>query len=258
MSSPLLSYPIVLVHGLMGYDQLVLRGWPPLATYFHNIPSALEAVGLRVLIPRLSPTGGVAQRAEELKAFLDRQAPGEKVHLFAHSMGGLDSRYMISHLDMAERVASLTTLGTPHRGTTFADWGTQRLGPAIRPFLQLFDIPSQAFDDLTRASCLRFNEATPNDPRVRYFSIAGRFQPDLLTMEWLLPYNIIADVEGPNDGLVSVDSARWGEWCDLWEANHADLINWPNPMARLRGQGRDRAQDYIALAKRLADEGVEG
>src|SRR5262249_5187529 len=38
------------------------------------------------------------------------------VHVFAHSMGGLDARYMISRLGMAKRVLSLTTIATPHRG----------------------------------------------------------------------------------------------------------------------------------------------
>jgi len=39
---------------------------------------------------------------------------GRKVHLFAHSMGGLDARHMITHLGMANRVRTLTTIGTPH------------------------------------------------------------------------------------------------------------------------------------------------
>ena len=76
-----------------------------------------------MFVPWLSPTGGVADRAQQLKDFIDRVSPAEPVHLFAHSMGGLDARYMISCLGMAQRVLTLTTLGTPHRGTAFADWG---------------------------------------------------------------------------------------------------------------------------------------
>ena len=42
------------------------------------------------------------------------------MHLIAHSMGGLDARHMIVREGMAERVASLTTVGTPHNGTPVA------------------------------------------------------------------------------------------------------------------------------------------
>ena len=40
-----------------------------------------------------------------------------KVNIIAHSLGGLDARQMLTHLGMGSRVASLTTVGTPHRGT---------------------------------------------------------------------------------------------------------------------------------------------
>src|SRR5438128_2084015 len=136
MRIPKLRSPIVLVHGFFGFDR-VRVGCLTLANYFPRIPELLRAAGNRVLIPRLCATGGIAHRAAQLKAFLDREAPREPVHLFAHSMGGLDSRYMISRLGMGGRVLSLTTLGTPHRGTAFADWGIRRLERLVKPILQL-------------------------------------------------------------------------------------------------------------------------
>src|SRR5262249_38313951 len=114
MSSPRVRAPIVLVHGLLGCDRLRLLGWP-IVDSFHHIPPAPASPGNRLLPPALTPTAAVADRAVELKSFLDAQAPGEAVHLFAYSMGGLDARSMISHLGMADRVLTLTTLGTSHR-----------------------------------------------------------------------------------------------------------------------------------------------
>src|SRR5437773_1910471 len=96
-ATPKLRAPLVLVHGLLGFNQLKLFGWT-LASYFPGIPEFLTAAGNRVLVPRVSPTGSVAERAGQLKAFLDREAPGEVVHLVAHSMGGLDARYLIACL----------------------------------------------------------------------------------------------------------------------------------------------------------------
>src|SRR6266567_1385370 len=62
MLIPKLKAPVVLVHGLMGYDRLSFGRWT-FVEYFRGIREALEAAGNRVLVPRLSRTAGVAQRA---------------------------------------------------------------------------------------------------------------------------------------------------------------------------------------------------
>src|SRR4051812_35608663 len=102
-----LRSPIVLVHGLFGFDQFRLGSWLRVE-YFHNIPGALRQAGNRVFVARVSPTGGVPRRAEQLRDFLLQTSPDEPVHIIAHSMGGLDARYMISRLDMAGHILSLT------------------------------------------------------------------------------------------------------------------------------------------------------
>jgi triacylglycerol lipase len=252
MRIPKLRAPIVLVHGFFGFDRVRL-GCLTLANYFPHIPELLRAAGNRVLIPRLSPTAGIAERAAQLKAFLDQHSPGEPVHLFAHSMGGLDARYMISRLNMGSRVLSVTTLGTPHRGTTFADWGIRRLERLVKPVLQLLSVPTQGFYDLTTAACRAFNERAPDVPGVRYFSVAGRHDGHYLNPQWLLPYNIVLEAEGPNDGVVSVGSATYGESLDVWEGDHLHLVNWISPLGR--GPASAAAARYGPLARRLADAG---
>jgi triacylglycerol lipase len=251
MVVPNLKVPIVLVPGFCGFDQIRLGSWT-LASYFPYIPSLLRKAGNRVLIPSLSPTRGVAERAAELKAFLGREAPHEPVHIFGHSMGGLDARYMISRLGMADRVLSLTTLGTPHRGTSFADWGINRLERLVKPVLKLLGVPTQAFYDLTRARCRAFNEQVPDAPRVRYFSVVGHHRG--FSPEWALSHAIVLKEEGPNDGIVSQASARYGESVEVWEGDHLSLANWVNPLARTCGLWRDRSPSYLPLLHRLADE----
>jgi triacylglycerol lipase len=249
-----LGAPIVLVHGLFGFDRITLAGMT-VAQYFPGIPELLTSAGNRVLVPFLSPCSGVAERARQLKAFLDREAPGEAVHLVAHSMGGLDCRYMISRLDMAKRVLTLTTLGTPHRGTPFADWGIRNLERLVKPFFQLLSIPHQAFYDLTTDGCRAFNEQVPDDPRVRYFSVAGEHDGHWLRPEWLFPYSIVFNKEGPNDGVVSVASATYGERIEIWRGDHFSLVNWPNPLGGYGFAARASAARYGPLVRRLADEG---
>ena len=254
MKIPKLRSAIVLVHGLFGFDRLRVGPWT-LLSYFPGIPEAFRAAGNRVLTPCLSPSEGVVTRAAQLKDFLDREAPGETVHLIAHSMGGLDARYLISRLDMAGRVLSLTTLGTPHRGSPFADWGIRHVEPLVGPVFDLMGLSRQAFHDLTTAGCRTFNEQVADAPGVRYFSVAGQFTSNWLTPEWQLPYHIVAQAEGANDGIVSVSSARYGEDCQVWEGDHASLANrsWPTALASKRRP--DRLGLYAALLTRLADEG---
>lgn len=250
---PRLRAPIVLVHGLFGFDSLRLGPWL-IAHYFQGIPEALRAAGNRVLVAALSPTGSIADRARQLKELLDRESPHGPVHLIAHSMGGLDSRYLISHLGMAPRVLTLTTLGTPHRGTTFADWGIRRLERLLRPLFDFANLPVQAFFDLTVARCTEFNRRTPDAPGVRYFSVAGDFLLHWLMPEWQIPARILTRHEGPNDGVVSVASATWGEDCAIWDGDHLNLINWKHSWTPARRQ-KDRLENYAGLIRRLADEG---
>ena len=84
----------------------------------------------------------------------------------------------------------------------------------------------------------------PNVPGVRYFAVAGRCDRAWVGPEWLVPYSIVNEAEGPNDGVVSVASATWGEHTDLWDGDHLNLVNWPNRIARKRGMWVNLAPDY--------------
>jgi triacylglycerol lipase len=253
--TPKLDAPIVLVHGLCGYDRVTAFG-RTLKDYFPGIREKLEAAGNRVLVPRLSCTRGVVVRAEELKRFIEKRLPdGGPVHLIGHSMGGLDSRYMIARLGMADRVRSLTTVGTPHRGTAFADWGMNRFGRLLTPFFQFLGLSYQAFLDLTTTGCRRFNEAVPDAPGVRYLSVAGVCGSEWMAPMWRLPHGIVSRAEGPNDGVVSVASASWGEHTEVWEGDHLNLVNWPNRIARKRGLWEALAPDYGRIVRRIAAVG---
>ena len=257
---PKLDAPIVLVHGLFGFDHLKLLGIK-VAEYFPGIENCIKAAENRVLIPQLSFLGSVAERAAQLKDYLLRESPGQPVHILAHSMGGLDARYMISRLGMADAVLSLTTLGTPHAGSPVADLVVSRnLERLVQPVVELLDffrIPTQAFYDLTTASCRKFNEEVPNVPNVRYFSVAGKLDDIFRSPEWLPTYLFVFSSEGPNDGIVSIASAEFGEWQEIWEGDHLSLVNWFHPFAKNRTILRDPAPRYGALLRRISgkDEG---
>ncbi|KAJ2809254.1 hypothetical protein H4R20_000249 [Coemansia guatemalensis] len=116
--------PMVLCHGLYGFDVRGPERLPMLQVhYWRGIREALEAVGARVMVAKVSSTGGVRERAQQLDAQLASRLDAEKVNILGHSMGGLDARYLITHINpKSYSVASLTTVCTPHRGSPFMDW----------------------------------------------------------------------------------------------------------------------------------------
>lgn len=226
--------PVVLHHGLFGFGNL--RFGPLALRYFAGgIERAIREAGHPLILGRSHPTGSVELRARQLKATIRKQLSGVRATngrigrmiILAHSMGGLDARFMISRLGMAEHVAALVTICTPHRGSPYADWVLanlgQRLGGARLASMLRLDL--QAISDLTIEATRRFNLQTPDHPSVRYFSISADCAPRRLAPMFLHPAVIIRQQEGPNDGLVSIRSAAWGEHLETWPVDHLHAIN---------------------------------
>ena len=104
------KYPVILVHGIIAKDFSFYRA-------FRKIKDKLALNHVHVYIGNHDGIGSIENNAKQLKAQIIEILKTEKVdkiNIIAHSKGGLDSRYMISKLDMAKHVASLTTLSTPH------------------------------------------------------------------------------------------------------------------------------------------------
>jgi len=255
--------PIVLVHGILGFNQLTLGG-TRLAEYFRLIPEALRSEGHAVPAPpRLNPAGSVAERAQDLKNYLQSQGEvaGTKVHLIAHSMGGLDSRFMISKLGMADRVLSLTTIGTPHHGSPIADIVVKGTNPVVNKFIEHLGVDIKGLFDLTTSASSKFNDDVSDAPNVKYFSIGGQFEPHRIVGVPQGPlgftHEIVAKAQGNNDGLVSVASAtlQRNGWqaLDTWNVNHYRLVNWGENLAPTPLELIDNSivQKYLGLAGRL-------
>ncbi|KAJ2818817.1 hypothetical protein GGI24_004981 [Coemansia furcata] len=116
--------PMVLCHGLYGFDVRGPEKLPLLQVhYWRGIREALEGAGAKVVIAKVPGTGGVRERAHQLDSLLASRLPQEKVNIVGHSMGGLDARYLITHVNpKSYSVGTLTTVCTPHRGSPFMDW----------------------------------------------------------------------------------------------------------------------------------------
>lgn len=104
----------MLAHGYLGFSVL-----GPIH-YFNAIGPVLQAAGFtNVVFTDVPPKGSIQDRSAEMARQIKDRFGAEKVHVIAHSMGGLDARYLIAQGNA--NIASLTTLGTPFRGTLVAD-----------------------------------------------------------------------------------------------------------------------------------------
>lgn len=226
----------MLAHGLLGFSEIqIARGWLPTVQYWHGIADALRVNGVEVITASVPPSGSIEKRAEKLAEHIARLAHGKSVNIIAHSMGGLDSRYMISHLKPQNvHVRSLVTVATPHHGSAFADYVFDEIGaellPSVYRLVEGIGMETGAFDQLTqRYMRQEFNPKTPDCPDVRYFSYGAMMRRPPLLSPFRQSHRVIQGVEGPNDGLVSVQSSRWGDYKGtLVGVSHLDLINWTN------------------------------
>ncbi|KAL3703502.1 lipase 2 [Talaromyces marneffei ATCC 18224] len=184
--------------------------------------------------------------------------------------GGLDSRYMISKLRPTDfQVRSLTTIATPHRGSVIADYFMQRVDAHVTRLRKLsksidkITSEAQAFSQLTRKYLQdEFNPNVPDNDNVRYFSYGAMFQPGLFNI--FRPFHrVLEEVEGANDGLVSVASSKWGGDLGykgtLVGVSHLDLINWSNRLQWMVGELTGNKRKFNAIAfylDMLAKEGL--
>ncbi|KAI6104078.1 alpha/beta-hydrolase [Pisolithus croceorrhizus] len=273
--------PVVFCHGLLGFDYVTIG--PAIAplqvSHWRGIKEVLQDNGCEVLITCVPATSSPVDRAKVLEKTISETYPGRAVHLIGHSMGGIDCRYLITHLTQRSfSVLSLTSIVTPHRGSSFANHFLSLTGAHLPAVLALLEfLPNgggdgKAFECLTLEAMEEFNKNTPNVDDVRYFSWGAEYKPGLFDA-WKCPHSIIYAKEGPNDGFVSVRSARWGTYLGtLKDVNHLDLVGWTDgitgglglPTLNLRGMraavrgkevGFSPGRFYLGVADLLA--GVE-
>ena len=277
-------HPIVLVHGLFGFDAI-----GPV-NYWYGITPALRSGGATVYVSQESAANASEVRGEQLLAELRRlkAAHGHtRFNLIGHSHGGQTVRYVANVAP--DLVASVTTMGTPHKGSPTAD-GMQRdlaatglTGPvaaivnAFASFLSLVSgepaLPQDSLAALTSLNTpgaaafnTRFPAGAPTSAcgqgpavanGVRYYSVAGT---SVLThvldpVDGFLGLTSLYHGGSPNDGLVGRCSAHWGTVLrDDYPWNHLDLVN---QSFGLRGWFTpDPVAFYRAHANRLKNAGL--
>ncbi|TWI54845.1 triacylglycerol lipase [Pseudomonas duriflava] len=288
----LTRYPLVLVHGLLGFVRIA--GYP----YWYGITGALEAAGAQVYPVRLSGAQANEVLGEQLLQEIERictLSGAERVNLIGHSQGALSARYAAAVCP--ERVASVTSVAGPNHGSELADilqysmrTSSLRAQLAVEyvqcmaKFMAFLDrsnrCPQNALasqEALTTAGMAVFNSKYPQGlpstwggmgdaevNGVRYYSWSGiidghfsgrganRLDP---THSICLRFSQAFTREAEqNDGFVGRFSSHLGTVIRSdYPLDHLDIIN---QLAGVVGHGTDPVGLYVNHALRLKEAGL--
>lgn len=268
-------YPLLLVHG-MGFRDRKNR------CYWGRTAKLLERHGARVFFGGQDSNGSVEYNAKCVKrsllAALEKTG-AEKVNILAHSKGGLEARYLITRLGCADKVASLTTLATPHRGSVTVDrlmglvpQGVIRAG--CKPIDLWFGLLGDKNPDTYAAICAfrtadaeRFNEETPDMPGIFYqsygFIMKSAFSDGLMWFSNM----VVGCFEGANDGLLPPRAVKWTNYrgtytgIDSRGISHFDETDFRRRRLSDKSRGKrneigDIPEFYLEIVKRLKKRGL--
>jgi triacylglycerol lipase len=267
------QYPIVLAHG-MGASAEILG----IVDYWWGIPGALRDEGAKVYITSVNGMDSTRNKANSFKTqFLQIKAVtgAAKLNIIGHSHGTIYTRDAITNLGLAGAVASHTSIAGPHRGSAVADvvigivpnsmeWLVGDTLDFIYAFLFGDTNPNSLQNgyDLTRPYMINtFNPNTPNMSGVYYQSYAAKIKTMAINARnwyFIATWPILLGYEGANDGLVSINSAKWGTFRGTeegaWYSAGCDHLNIVDQLFGFT-PGFDAPGFYVNIAKDLKSRG---
>ncbi len=232
-----IKYPILLCHGF-GSLANVIKPSP-----MDDICMLAREHGITAFAPNITPYHSIKVRADDWKRIIRiilKKTHAKRINIIAHSMAGLDTRYLITKMDMGKYVNTLTTISTPHHGTSLAEWGLKAPAKVRNILIDMFNwmgnnvYPKMqsdvwaAIQELTREYVENeFNNEVPDDSNVTYYSYSSACgkETEASISRFLAPLNnYIYDKEGVNDGFVSEQSAHWGTHVCVTSLSHTDQL----------------------------------
>lgn len=232
------KYPILLVHGFGYRDNKIINYWG-------RIPSMLEKQGCKIFYGNQEANATIEVNGKCLASEISKiiaEENVEKVNVIAHSKGGLDIRYAISTLGIGDKVASVTTISTPHHGSKTVDFLLKFPDAIVRIVAFFADLMVRIWGDktpdsyntfysLTTKKAREFNEDNPDDINVYYQSYAFIMKNAFSDIFLFLPHFVVKCIEGENDGLLTSESVRWGEYKGVYRGttnrgiSHCDEVD---------------------------------
>lgn len=228
-------YPVLLMHGFGAMANVVQGG------VLHREAMYLRARGIAAYAPHVNPYDTLDVRARAWSARLGvmmEETGADRVNLVAFSSGGLDARVLATDLGWADRIASLVTVSTPHRGTALAEFvmsSPRRLRAVAIGVMDFVgrsaweSAAPRALDSIAEleppAVQSRFgSETLPDIWCASYDSAAGQGTDHSMFPPLVVPNRILYRLAGLNDGIVPTSAMSWGEPLGTLHTDHARQI----------------------------------
>lgn len=264
-------YPIFLIHGTGFRDRKHFGYWG-------RIPKVLEPHTAHIGYGHQDSWGTIEHNAgvvrKNLLKFIEETGCG-KVNIIAHSKGGIEARYLASALECAPHIASITTISTPHHGSKTMDivhrlpvWLLRAISVLVNLWCRLLGDEKPDFlgtcRQFTTEYMRRFNADYPDVDGIYYQSYTTVMQNPFSDFIMLFPNFIVNLVEGANDGLVTVTSARWTNFNGVWKGATSRGISHPDVVDLRRRRLSKKASDtgvtdicdcYVGIVERLKADG---
>lgn len=262
------QYPILLAHGIVLKDVKFFRA-------FGSIEKLLRDNGYATYTAPTDGFGSIETNAAQLRDYIREIMAAEgvsKVNIIAHSKGGLDSRYMIDHLGMADHVASLTFISTPHKGSKLAT-NLYRLPRVIKyPIACYLHAAYRIFGDkqpevLKVCEQLRYapegaletlrlakNDISYDGIFMQSYSATMNKSTDDFVMGIPLMFSRYFEKGAPSDGMVSVESSQYANYrgdCLDGSVSHSEIVDF---MVNKKKKDKIYAF-YLELCEDLAKRG---
>lgn len=274
MNSCATRYPILLIHGMGFRDRKYFNYWG-------RIPKKLKQNGAEIFYGNQDSNAIIEKNAEMLEKRLDEiitMTGAEKVNIIAHSKGGLEARYMISTLNRAENIASLSTISTPHNGSVtvrellkLPDFLIKSVGEITDFFMKICGDENpdtyRVFYQLSDSFARQFNIENPDNDGVYYQSFGFKMKNIFSDLFLCIPNLVVSKFEGENDGLLTEKSVMWTNYRGTFKSvsyrgiSHCDEVD----MRRLKFSFKksennyeisDITDFYISLVQELKSRGL--
>ncbi|MCL2793145.1 MAG: hypothetical protein FWD87_08630 [Spirochaetaceae bacterium] len=256
-----LKYPVGLVHGIFAHDR------KSFIDFWGRIPEALTSRGIKVFLGNTDSWGDFESNALILKNTIENilvETKKEKVNIIAHSKGGLDTRYLIWKHGFGDKIASLTSICTPHLGAEIADLIYDQKITHTRLIKKVLSIFGKLYGDtnpnlynvnynLTTAKMKEFNEKVIMDNRVFYQSLCATMDNAFDDLVFFYTYLYLKKVSGKNDGIVSESSTKWGNNIIKSEngISHSEICDFK----KKKISGKNIPDIYIKIVEELSKKG---
>lgn len=266
-----MKYPLLMVHGMGFRDHEHL-------CYWGRIPKVLEKKGIKTYFGGQDSNGSVKTNAEQLAVSVDKilsETGAEKLNVIAHSKGGLDMRYLISSMGYGDKIASLTTLSTPHNGSETVDILNKFPDGLVKGCCKLTDVWFRLLGDSSpdtysavnlfkTAEAERFNEANPMCEGVYYQSYAFVMEKGTSDVFMIFPHAVVKGIEGECDGLLAPKAVMYADFKGICKGtgrrgiSHFDEVDMRRSSFPVTVNGvkyKDITHFYVGIVKGLEKMG---